>query len=84
MEYKTEQERFWASEEWGKSYRERNSYHWVKDNIAFFSKVLDRTIGVKSIIEFGSNIGLNIIALKNLLPDANYSAIEINKEACIN
>ncbi len=83
MNYKTEQEKFWASEEWGREYRERNSYDWVKNNISFFSKILERTSGIKSIIEFGSNIGLNLIALKNLLPDAQYSAIEINKEACI-
>ena len=83
MEYKTEQEKFWASEEWGKDYRERNSYEWVKDNISFFSKVLDRTVGVESVIEFGSNIGLNLIALRNLVPNADYSAIEINKNACL-
>ena len=82
MAYKTEQEKFWASEEWGKAYRERNSYDWVKDNISFFSQVLNRTIGVESIIEFGSNIGLNLIALRSLLPHANYSAIEINENTC--
>ena len=83
LEYKTEQEKFWASEEWGKEYRERNSYDCVKNNISFFSKILERTSGIKSIIEFGSNIGLNLIALKNLLPYADYSAIEINKNACV-
>ena len=82
MAYKTEQEKFWASEEWGKAYRERNSYDWVKDNISFFSQVLNRTIGVESIIEFGSNIGLNLMALRSLLPHANYSAIEINENTC--
>lgn len=82
MNYKTEQEKFWASEEWGKEYIERNSYSLVKNNIGFFSKILNRTAGIKSIIEFGSNIGLNLIALKNLLPDAKYAAIEINKDAC--
>ena len=76
MEYKTEQEKFWASEEWGKAYRERNSYDKIKDNISFFSKVLDRTFCVNSVIEFGSNIGLNILALRNLLPNASYSEIE--------
>lgn len=82
MELKTEQEKFWASQEWGSEYIKRNSYDRVKNNISFFSKVLDRTYGINSVLEFGSNIGLNLLALNQLLPDANFSAIEINKEAC--
>lgn len=82
MKYQTEQEKFWASEEWGQSYRERNSYDLVKNNVNFFSKILDRTSNVKSIIEFGSNIGLNLIAINQLLSNVEYSAIEINNNAC--
>lgn len=82
MSLKTEQEEFWASNEWGSEYIKRNSYDRVKNNINFFSKVLDRTHNVNSIIEFGANIGLNLLALNQLLPSAKYSAIEINKEAC--
>lgn len=83
MDYKTEQEKFWASQEWGSEYRQRNSYDKVKDNTHFFSKIIERTHQLNSIIEFGSNIGLNLIALNNLLPNAKCSAIEINKEACV-
>lgn len=82
MSYTTEQEKFWASKEWGDSYIERNSYDRVKNNIHFFSNILNKTRDIKSILEFGSNIGLNIIALKQLLPEATYSAIEINENAC--
>lgn len=82
MSLKTEQEEFWASNEWGSEYIKRNSYDRVKNNINFFSKVLDRTHNVNSVIEFGANIGLNLLALNQLLPSAKYSAIEINKEAC--
>ncbi len=83
MEYKTEQEEFWASQKWGAEYRDRNSYDMIKNNISLFSKILNRTSDIKSLIEFGSNIGLNLIALKTLMPDVKYSAIEINKEACL-
>lgn len=82
MEYKTDQEVFWTSSEWADEYIKRNSYDRVKNNIYFFSKILERTSGINSIIEFGANIGLNLIALRQLLPNAKYNAIEINQNAC--
>jgi len=81
-QYKTEQEKFWASQEWGNEYIQRNTYKKVKNNINLFTKVLNRTKEIKTIIEFGSNIGINLLGLKQLLPDAEYSAIEINSQAC--
>lgn len=36
--------------------------------------------GIKSIIEFGANIGLNLRAIKSLLPVVECSAVEINKK----
>ena len=84
MEYKTEQEKFWASDKWGKDYVKRNNYTKVKNFINFFSKIISKTNNIKSIIEFGSNIGLNLIALNKILPDVEFSAIEINSEACKN
>ena len=82
MDYKTEQEKFWSDNEWGDEYIKRNSYDRVKNNIFFFSKILQRTSNINSILEFGANIGLNLIGLRQLLPKAQYSAIEINKNAC--
>ena len=82
MNYKTEQEIFWASKEWGKNYIKRNSYKKIKNNINFFSNIISKTSKIKSLIEFGSNIGLNLIALKNILPNAEFSAIDINRDAC--
>ena len=82
MDYKTEQEKFWSDNEWGDEYIKRNSYDRVKNNIFFFSKILQRTSNINSILEFGANIGLNLIGLRQLLPKAEYSAIEINKNAC--
>lgn len=36
---------------------------------------------INSFLEFGANIGQNIIALKNLKPSSSFGAIEINKKA---
>jgi pseudaminic acid biosynthesis-associated methylase len=81
MIYKTEQEHFWAGE-FGIEYAERNEgERLVASNLALFSNIIQRTYGVKSVIEFGSNIGLNLRALRRLLPDAQLSAIELNQIA---
>lgn len=79
--YKTEQERFWSGE-FGDEYVERNSDRTlIASNVALFSKILSEIGGIKKIIEFGANIGLNLQAIKILLPSVECSAIEINKKA---
>lgn len=79
--YKTEQESFWA-QEFGDDYIERNSGDlFLARNIALFSRILSRTQGVNSLIEFGANIGLNLQAVRQLLPHIELSAIEINESA---
>jgi spore coat polysaccharide biosynthesis protein SpsF len=79
--FTTEQEKFWAGN-FGDDYTERNvGENWIASNTAFFSKVLKNTYNINSVIEFGSNIGLNLVALKTLLPKASFSAIEINNSA---
>jgi len=51
----------------------------VAGNINLFSKILSRANKINSILEFGANIGLNLIALKQLIPFGNFTAIEINE-----
>lgn len=81
MSFKTEQEIFWASD-FGDNYINRNdSLKIIASNINLFSKIIEKTIGIKSVIEFGSNIGLNLKAIKYLIPDVELSAIEINQRA---
>lgn len=81
MGYKTEQEEFWSGQ-FGNDYIERN-----KDNALFgtrinlWTKILERTKDVESVIEFGSNIGLNLKAMKIINPKMNFAAIEINHKA---
>lgn len=78
---KTEQEKFWQGE-FGNEYRQRNQgQNWVAANTALFSKILTRTHDVNSVLELGANIGLNLVALEHLLPNAGLSAVEINEQA---
>jgi pseudaminic acid biosynthesis-associated methylase len=79
--FKTDQEAFWAGG-FGDEYVTRNTAELLdRSNLALFSKVLARCPGVKSAIEFGANIGLNLRALRALLPDVSLDAIEINETA---
>ena len=81
MSCPTEQEAFWKGE-FGDKYTDRNKgERLVSANLAFFSNVLSRTQGIQGVLELGANIGLNLIALKKLLPKSNLSAVEINEKA---
>lgn len=81
MKYKTEQENFWSGE-FGDKYIERNDGKKIlASNIALFSQILENTTKVRSVIEFGANIGLNLKAIKQLIPNVECSAVEINHKA---
>ena len=81
MDHKTEQENFWEGQ-FGDEYVDRTkSAMGVASNVALFSEILNRTKDVHSIIEFGSNIGQNLKAIRTLLPDVECSAVEINHKA---
>jgi spore coat polysaccharide biosynthesis protein SpsF len=78
---KTEQESFWQGE-FGDSYIDRNQGDdWVAANLAMFSRILGRTCEVESVLELGPNIGLNLTAIKRILPRVKLSAVEINEKA---
>jgi pseudaminic acid biosynthesis-associated methylase len=80
-DFRTEQEAFWAGS-FGDEYIDRNQgERLVACNTALLGRILSRTAGIATVIEFGSNIGLNLVALKRLLPQAELSAIEINAAA---
>ena len=77
----TEQEKFWAGK-FGDNYLLRNKdVKIVHANTDLFCKIFSGTNNIKSIIELGANIGLNLLAIKNLLSNVNISAVEINKKA---
>jgi pseudaminic acid biosynthesis-associated methylase len=79
--YKSEQELFWAGD-FGNDYIGRNiGPEIIAANTSLFTKILNKTNGIKSVIEFGANIGLNLCALRYLLPNAKFTGIEINDKA---
>lgn len=79
--YKTDQEKFWAGK-FGNTYiRRNNNPKILAGNIHCFSDILRNTRNVNTVIEFGANIGLNLLAIKSILPHAEFSAVEINKKA---
>jgi pseudaminic acid biosynthesis-associated methylase len=79
--YNSEQEKFWAGS-FGTEYIQRNQgAALLASNLHFFSKALNHARGIKSCIEFGANIGMNLSALKLLFPGIESHAIEINPAA---
>jgi pseudaminic acid biosynthesis-associated methylase len=79
--YVTEQERFWAGA-FGAEYTERNQGPaLLAANLSFFGRVLASTRDVTRVLELGANRGMNLIALRSLLPSAALEAVEINEEA---
>lgn len=75
------QEQFWSGE-FGNDYISRNGYECLPSKIALMSNIFDKCNKVQSVLEFGPNIGLNLIAIRNLVYDIGITAVEINPEAC--
>lgn len=81
MKYQTEQEEFWASA-FGTDYINRNrDERLLASNISFFAKTLSAARELRSCVEFGANIGMNLRALRLLYPEMNLHGIEINPDA---
>lgn len=80
-EFRTEQEAFWAGS-FGDEYMRRNrGDEAVAASTALLGRALARAEQISSAIEYGSNIGLQLVALKRLLPDVELAAVEINAAA---
>lgn len=77
----TAQEMFWAGK-FGTEYIRRNKGgRLLASNLAFFSRALKSVSEIKSCIEFGANVGMNLKALKLLCPELELDGIEINGDA---
>ena len=76
------QQEFWKGS-FGNDYIERNkSDHLKASNLVLFSEILKSSgIAPKSILELGANIGLNLSALKHLIPNCETTGVEINYKA---
>lgn len=79
----TEQEKVWSGE-FGDEYIGRNAAEESRlaSYLRFWARVLSHASGVDSVFEFGANIGLNLKAIRQLLPNAKMDALEINEKAC--
>lgn len=81
MTFKTEQESFWTGD-FGDEYTKRNQGEKIiASNFALFSRILRSAPQVKSIVELGCNIGLNLQALKKIDPSFDLCGYEINRNA---
>ena len=83
MTYKTEQESFWAGE-FGNDYINRNhGEQLINSNVVLFGQMLRAAPKIKSIAEFGCNIGLNLQALNRINSNFELHGFEINKVAAL-
>lgn len=80
--FNTEQEEFWAGS-FGNEYISRNNdKNLHAANLNFFSQIIASTsFPIDSILELGANIGMNMKALRQLLPESQLSGLEINSKA---
>jgi pseudaminic acid biosynthesis-associated methylase len=81
MKIRSPQEAFWAGE-FGDAYIARNeSPELLASYVHLLSNALRRAGRIDSAIEFGANIGLNLLALRTLRANVELAAIEINARA---
>ena len=81
MQFRTDQEAFWAGD-FGLGYIERNKApQLIAANTVLFRKILQKTPGISSVAELGCNIGLNLVALNHINRDLALTGYEINAEA---
>ena len=82
MTARNEQEIFWSTE-FGDEYIARNQAATLEaSNTIAFAEMLRRAHGVNSILELGANIGMNMRAIRHLMPSVSLNGVEINKKAC--
>lgn len=77
---------FWAGQE-GDQYhsREENKgegLNGLAARTAMWVDVLRHAGDIHSVCELGANIGLNLIALRRVLPHAKLTGVEVNADAC--
>lgn len=81
MAYHTPQENFWAGR-FGDEYIGRNdSEELLSTKLLQFAQMLKHAPGIRSCVELGCNIGLNLVALKKLSPSFELTGYEINQRA---
>jgi pseudaminic acid biosynthesis-associated methylase len=79
--YATQQEQLWASAHTEAYIQRSSSPLLLAAKTALYADILAHVRDVKSVVEFGPNIGLNLDAIRMLLPDVAQSAVEISPAA---
>ena len=81
MSKSAECEEFWKGD-FGDNYTDRNDYELIPSVIRTWSSILEKfSLKVESVFEFGANSGINLDAIKLLLPHVRTYGVEINKYA---
>jgi pseudaminic acid biosynthesis-associated methylase len=79
--FSTPQEGFWAGE-FGKEYIGRNiGEDAVTSNVVLFANMLKCAPGIRSILELGCNVGVNLEALQRIDSRFELTGVEINEKA---
>jgi len=74
-------EEHWRGEE-GDSWTDRNwNDKLISSKIALFARILEKTSGISSVMEFGPNKGQSLSAIITLLPDISCAGVELNRKA---
>ena len=77
----TEQESFWAGD-FGNEYTARNQGKAAQAaSIAVLASILPHCAGIESVLELGTNLGLNMQSLALLKPELSLHGVEINAKA---
>ena len=80
-ENKTKAEAHWSGPQ-GDAWMERCSNEKIiASKLALYSKMLSKTKGINSVLEFGPGTGQSLSAVKALLPEVSCCAVEINDKA---
>lgn len=79
--FATAQEAFWAGD-FGDAYVDRSQGARLEAaRTHLWGRILSRCGPIGSVTEFGANVGLNLAAVRRLLPDAALHGVEINAKA---
>ena len=82
MSLKKECEDFWKGD-FGYQYTKRNSLDLIPSVVRTWSSILEKLSSkINCVFEFGTNSGINLDAIKLLLPEIKTHGVEINKFAC--
>lgn len=76
------QEAHWAGVK-GDAYTERNNGDKLVDNNEVMFRTALANVMLESVLEYGANIGLNMIAMRKIYPLAHLEAVEINHKAAM-